>query len=137
MVPKTSTDEISPKREIFVSLSVAYAILLGLNARFAWFDDCLLAYSVSLLASLTCTALYLWWWRHTRHATEVYKWVTMLFLTMALDRALTAVARYLYVYDQAFSFWGFLDHWVWTVRSIPETLVLFFMIALVIGRITE
>lgn len=138
MVPKTKTDEISPKREIFVALTSIYLTALVLNAKFDWVDDCLLAYMFSLTASSSCAVLYIWWWRKTKHATEVYKWVTILFVGMVISRLMTTFARYLYIIDTTnLGYQAFLDHWTWALRSVPETLVLFFMIALVIGRLTK
>lgn len=124
------------RRNVFIVFSSVYLTITAINYVHGLVDDCLLAYSSCLLASATCTAIYTWWWCHTGEASDVYKWVTALMATIALNMSLSVAGRLLYLHAERDEYRNFLDSWVWELRNVPEVLVLIFMLALIIGRLS-
>lgn len=77
----------------------------------------------SLYVLLSITTMYgsglfiWWWWKNNWNASNVYIYITLLFISMAFRNALDAVAFYDRVLDNYPDTWIY-DHWMWPVRII-------------------
>ena len=135
------------RRFLFALLSVVMSIY-GAVDYFNLADECLTMYILELVVSLSCGVLYAWWWnriyRETRMyksakpASDVFKWLTVLFFGQAIRLVGNIVVRTEYLSNLASlpEQCGFVKgSYPWTFRNFPELLVLIFMLALILARL--
>jgi hypothetical protein len=121
----------------FVIPALLLLFTLSANIQEDWVDGCLLAYAVNAMLALCCGCVYLWWWRKTGMATDVYQWVTMLFFSITWNKCCAIYARYLYLQGDMAAYRLYMDGTIWNTRTIPESIVLLYMIVLVADRIRK
>jgi hypothetical protein len=122
-----------------------FALLLGLTMAvysavdyFNLYDACLTMYSLEAAIALSCGILYAWWWYSSGSASDVYRWLTLLFFAQVARLTGNIVVRvnYLSIVETLPEPCGFVkDSALWTFRNFPEMLVLLFMLALILGRL--
>ena len=105
-------------------------------------DECLTMYYLQLAISLFCGGLYSWWWyrshREGMPASDVFKWLTILFYAQAIRLTGNIIVRSDYVLRHPVlgEKMGFMtDSYLWTFRNFPELLVLIYMLSLILGRL--
>ena len=93
-----------------------------------------LLYLAIIIVSLYGFSLFLWWWIRTKHASEVYKYVMILFLAISFDFIFAFIARVLFV-TKAYIYNDFLTSFMWTIRSLPLLIILFTIVFRMTNRV--
>lgn len=102
------------------------------------YDECLTMYYMEALIAFACGILYCWWWYSSGTASDVYRWLTLLFFAQAARLVGNIIVRtgYLVGLGSLPEQCGFVKaSYLWTFRNFPELLVLLFMLALIMGRL--
>ena len=95
-------------------------------------DPTLLLYVTTCIACIYGLVLFLAWWWYVRRASEVYGYVTFLFLALTVDKLGVAYLRYQRLVDVT-KVESIVHHWAWPFR----TLLVFFVIALILVVMTK
>lgn len=93
-------------------------------------------YALAAFAGLFGFFLFSWWWMRVGSATDVYIYVSFLFLTNAFSDTVALYARYLRNIDPA-RMTIFHDCYLWDFRRIPELIVLIIFIVRMLLRVNE
>lgn len=95
-------------------------------------DPTLLLYISTAIACGYGFLVFLAWWIYMRRASEVYGYVTFLFLALLIDKTGIALFRYhMDVFPDNYD--HILVHWVWPLR----TLLVFAIVALILVSMTR
>jgi len=88
------------------------------------------------LFTLTGFCLFAWWWKHNRHASNIYAFITFLFLAEFVAQAIHLYARFaLHCSPEMFTL--IINSWMWHVRLVPLLVVHVLIIAHVLRRILK
>lgn len=79
--------------------------------------------------------LFLWWWFKTKHASEVYVYIMILFGGVALDKFLPLLARIELVGGHHEDMMVILESRAWNLRSIPMLCALLLILSRMTWRI--
>ena len=95
-------------------------------------DPTLLLYISTALACAYGFVMFLSWWIYMRRASEVYGYVTFLFLALLIDKVGIALFRYhMNVFPDDYA--HILIHWIWPLR----TLLVFAIVTLILICMTR
>jgi hypothetical protein len=116
------------------------AIMAGYSAvdYFNLYDACLTMYYLEAAIAFTCGVFYIWWWYSSGSASDVYRWLTVLFFAQVIRLIgnITVRLNYLSIVETLPEPCGFVkDSPLWTFRNFPELLVLVFMLSLILARL--
>jgi hypothetical protein len=111
---------------------------LIINALVDWTNlanEVLVLYIVELMVCLTCAGMYLWWWKKTGPATDVYRCVTFLFCGLSIRLMTETYVRWIYLAQGSLDYQALICSYMWRLRVVPESIALLYMASLVIGRV--
>lgn len=131
--PAKGVDPYRVRYWIFLILLMIAGLSYGVMDYFDWCDEALASYSLELVVAGLCGGWYCWWWWKVGSASDVFKWVTALFLSIMVRLIITIVGRREVLCGNTDLVIGGC-YW-WTIRNWPEIIVLLYMLALVLGRI--
>lgn len=123
------------RHKIFGWLFGAYVVVNGVIDLTDAANEVLVMYLIELMTCLTCAGLYLWWWRKTGPATEVYQCVTLLFCGLSVRVGIETYVRWIYIAQGSIDYQALICSYMWRLRVIPESIALLYMASLVIGRL--
>jgi len=94
--------------------------------------DIMYVFIVNAFVCAYAVLLFIWWWKYTGRATQVYKFVTLLFVSGLLENAMFAYSRYIEYYggDHGVdAHFAFTHHRFWWVVATP-TFIAFSLITI-------
>ena len=127
------------RRTFFLLLFVLTTTIYFIIDIFDIYDSCLTVYWMELIASLSCGVLYSWWWYSSGSASDVFRWLTVLFFAQAIRLIGNIIVRTNFLYGiNKLGIAGpppeYLDI-LWIFRNFPEFMALLFMLSLILSRI--
>jgi len=93
-------------------------------------------YFLAVFVSLFGFFLFGWWWIRIGSATDVYIYVSLIFLTNAFSDSIALYARYLRNIDPS-CMTIFHNTYLWDFRRIPELTILIIFIVRMLMRVNE
>lgn len=133
-------NELSVRTRIFVTLLALCSLVYITFDYCDLADECLVMYCLEFTAALMNGCLYLWWWAKHRRASVVYVWITVLFFASSFRIACSIYSRLQLIQanidvSNFISILALRSNYLWTLRSVPELLVMLYMLALVLARL--
>ena len=90
-------------------------------------DPALWVYLIDALICGVGFIIFLWWWIRQRTASEVYAYITFLFLAVAMERVGAISMRVLIYYDIERAEKA-IHSLAWVVRTLPGTIIMALMV---------
>jgi hypothetical protein len=134
----TNNKQVRVRRDFFIGLLFFIITIYFTIDYFNLFDECLTMYYLEMSISFSCAMLYAWWWWKSGSASDVYRWLTILFFAQVIRLIGNIIVRTEYIIQNPSEGerLGFIiDSYMWTFRNFPELIVLIFMLALILGRL--
>ena len=100
------------------------------------YDECLLQYLVLFVLLLVTFVLFVGWWTSGGKAGEVYAWLTLMIGSRFITIGFNALARAVWLKGNADEYRSFVESTWWSYRSVPEAIVLCYMLALIASRMS-
>jgi len=96
-------------------------------------DPTIWIYSADILICGVGFIIFIWWWIRQRTASEVYAYITFLFLAIVMERVVALSLRFLIYYDLERAEKA-IHSFSWCVRTIPGTLIMLLMVVRMMTR---
>jgi hypothetical protein len=105
----------------------------GTKMTTALLDETMLIYVLVLAVSLYGAGLFLWWWSKKGKATNIYIYVTFIFVGEVIETAVVMWSRFLVLTGQASAKEIFQGSAFWSLRKV----VLLIALSLIVVRMTQ
>lgn len=117
----------------FWALSILIMFVIIVMDVMNYCDPCLMVYGSIATLALSCAVFFAIWWHVKGSATSIFKWVTILLLSLAYNDSVNFVARYLYKFRPELLNDFMASAW-WSYRSVPKLIAMVYLLTFAIWQ---